>query len=245
MLQLNYSDSESSGDTSSGDENSFGNTDKLKPKPGNNSLEGEENIDGESISGKPSVVNDQEPAENEVITKDVGVDTKHTVPSSFSKRFSKLKQRRMVIAATTNQTTVKRTKDKEIDQPTSSTTLDSKDRSRKRQFTKQRQDEARLANLNEYMPQAFGIFESGNMNKKSRIEENLDEALKAKDFDRAQEISDKMTREKFENQVQGALEAQKYAKVLHEKDEKRKRKQRKKLNWAFGHKERWETKGNM
>lgn len=59
-------------------------TDKLKPKTGNNSLEGEDNIDGESISGKPSVVNDQEPAENEVITNDVGVDTKHTVPSSFS-----------------------------------------------------------------------------------------------------------------------------------------------------------------
>ena len=54
-----------------------------------------------------------------------------------------------------------------------------------------------------------------------------------------------MTSEKFESQVRGALEAQKYAKVLQEKEEKRKRKQRKKLNWAFGHKERWETKGNM
>lgn len=80
--------------------------------------------------------------------------------------------------------------------------------------------------------------------KKSRIEKDLDEAIEQKDFELAQKISDEMSERKLSTRIQNNFAALTYLekkKIEKETQEKKK----KKLNWMFDHKERWEVKGNM
>ena len=77
------------------------------------------------------------------------------------------------------------------------------------------------------------------------MEMEVDDAIRNKNYKHAEMLSDKITRSDQSNRLRSALEARKFAAVNAEKEEKRRQKQQKKLKWAFSHKERWETKGNM
>ena len=73
----------------------------------------------------------------------------------------------------------------------------------------------------------------------------VDDAIRNKNFKRAETLSDQIIKSDQLTRQQNALEARKFAAANAEKEEKRRKKQQKKLKWAFSHKERWETKGNM
>ena len=77
------------------------------------------------------------------------------------------------------------------------------------------------------------------------MEMEVDDAIRNRNFKRAETISDQITKSDLSNRMQNALEARKFAEANAGKEEKRRKKQQKKLKWAFDHKERWETKGNM
>ena len=78
-----------------------------------------------------------------------------------------------------------------------------------------------------------------------RLETAVDDAIMKGDYKGAEIISDHMIKSEQFSRMKHAAEARDFVEANAETEEKRKRKQRKKLKWAFGHKERWETKGNM
>ena len=80
--------------------------------------------------------------------------------------------------------------------------------------------------------------------KKSRIEKDLDEAIKQKDYELAQKISDEISERQLSERIVNNFNACNY---LEEKkfEEEAKNNRKKKLKWMFDNKERWELKGNM
>jgi len=80
--------------------------------------------------------------------------------------------------------------------------------------------------------------------KKSKIEKDLDEAIKQRDFELAQQISDEISDRQLSEKISNNFKACTY--LEKKKVEKEaKESQRRKLRWMFDHKERWELKGNM
>ena len=77
------------------------------------------------------------------------------------------------------------------------------------------------------------------------MEMKVDDAIRNKNFKYAETLSDQITKNYQSTRQQKMSEARKFAAANAEKEEKRRKKQQKKLKWAFSHKERWETKGNM
>ncbi len=80
--------------------------------------------------------------------------------------------------------------------------------------------------------------------KKTRIEKDLDEAIKEGNFLLAEKISDEMTDRDAAVTITNAMNAKKYLAAKKEIEE-RKNQKKKKLHWSFDQKERWEVKGNM
>lgn len=80
--------------------------------------------------------------------------------------------------------------------------------------------------------------------KKSRIEKDLDEAIKMKDFELAEQINNEISERDIAQSLTNAFNAKDY--LEKQRTEKAKQaKKKKKLNWMFDQKEKWEVKGNM
>ena len=80
--------------------------------------------------------------------------------------------------------------------------------------------------------------------KKTRIERDLEEAIKMKDFELAEEINDEISERDIAQSLTDAFKAKDY--LEKQRSEKAKQaKKKKKLNWMFDQKEKWEVKGNM
>lgn len=81
---------------------------------------------------------------------------------------------------------------------------------------------------------------------KSKLEEEIDKAVKQGDFTQAEAISDEIAQQELGVRIVGAIEVRDYKKCkeLEEKSQQAKKK-KKKLVWGFEQKERWESKGNM
>ena len=100
-----------------------------------------------------------------------------------------------------------------------------------------------LTELNAYMPYSFTVSTQLTEAKKNKLEKEVDDALKKRDFLLCEKLSEQIEKERFTEQVKGALAAKKYMKDTKRKLVKKTRKN--KLKWTFDKKERWETKGNM
>ena len=80
--------------------------------------------------------------------------------------------------------------------------------------------------------------------KKSRIEKDLEEAIKMNDFELAEQISNEISERDIAQSLTDAFKAKDY--LEKQRSEKAKQaKKKKKLNWMFDQKEKWEVKGNM
>eukprot|EP00794_Sanderia_malayensis_P020153 gene20153-22127_t len=94
--------------------------------------------------------------------------------------------------------------------------------------------------------QDFKIFNEYDPHgrKKSRIEKDLDEAIKEGNFSLAEKISDEIRDRDIAVQITDGIKAKQYLERQKIIEETKKRK-KKKLQWSFEQKQRWEVKGNM
>eukprot|EP00002_Diphylleia_rotans_P029230 TRINITY_DN5941_c0_g1_i3.p1 TRINITY_DN5941_c0_g1~~TRINITY_DN5941_c0_g1_i3.p1 ORF type:complete len:223 (-),score=76.30 TRINITY_DN5941_c0_g1_i3:31-699(-) len=82
------------------------------------------------------------------------------------------------------------------------------------------------------------------LRKNPKLEKSLDDAILAKDFSKAQQISMRMAQEENSKVLKDAVDAKEYAEKRMEEREQEVKKRRK-VHWTFESKQRWETKGNM
>ncbi|XP_067658070.1 protein FAM204A-like [Haliotis asinina] len=80
---------------------------------------------------------------------------------------------------------------------------------------------------------------------KTQLEKNVDAAIADGDFEEAEQLSDRLSTREFGKRIADAIDARNYLQDKQKEDETAKAKKKKKLNWGFEHKQRWETKGNM
>ena len=104
----------------------------------------------------------------------------------------------------------------------------------------------KVSKFDELPLQDFNLFNEYDPHgkKKTRIEKDLDEAIHQRDFSLAEEISEEITLRETATSINHAFEAKRYLASQKEIVEKQKMK-RKKLNWSFERKEKWEVKSNM
>ncbi|RDD41954.1 Protein FAM204A [Trichoplax sp. H2] len=79
---------------------------------------------------------------------------------------------------------------------------------------------------------------------KTKIETDIDEAIEAGDYDRAENLSSQISNLQFATEITNAIRRLKYETSLQNIPTEKKRKRRN-LYWTFESKQRWETKGNM
>ncbi|XP_071170113.1 protein FAM204A-like [Mytilus edulis] len=84
----------------------------------------------------------------------------------------------------------------------------------------------------------------GSAAPRSGLEKKIDHAIELGEFNTAEKLSDRLATREFGTKIADAFTAKDYIekKKLEEKCSKRKKK---KLNWGFEQKHRWETKSNM
>ncbi|XP_046542710.1 protein FAM204A-like [Haliotis rubra] len=80
---------------------------------------------------------------------------------------------------------------------------------------------------------------------KTQLEKNVDAAIAGGDFEEAEQLSDHLSTREFGKRIADAIDARNYLQDKQKEAETAKAKKKKKLNWGFEHKQRWETKGNM
>ena len=80
---------------------------------------------------------------------------------------------------------------------------------------------------------------------KSKLEEQLDEAIKEGSFSKAEKLSDEISQQDFGVKISDAIAIRECKKQKQEEEKWKKSKKKKKLLWGFEQKERWESKGNM
>lgn len=105
-----------------------------------------------------------------------------------------------------------------------------------------RNNDKLVTDINMHMSQSYTILTEKNEQRIKQLERDLEISLKNKEFKLSEDLSDQIEKERFKEQVKGALAAKKY---LDTKAKQKRGKYKKKLKWTFDHKERWETKGNM
>ncbi|KAI0223799.1 hypothetical protein LSAT2_025075 [Lamellibrachia satsuma] len=87
--------------------------------------------------------------------------------------------------------------------------------------------------------------DQGRHAAKTKLEEKIDEAISLQEFDTAEKLSDHLATREFGKEVAAAFSAKRYAEKKTKEDDMIKARKKKKLDWGFDHKQRWETKGNM
>ncbi|KAK7466719.1 hypothetical protein BaRGS_00037206, partial [Batillaria attramentaria] len=85
----------------------------------------------------------------------------------------------------------------------------------------------------------------GNLGPKTVLELKIEEAIAAGDFKKAEELSDHMATREFGEKITKAIDAKNFLEHKQREEEAVKAKKKKKLNWGFEAKQRWETKSNM
>lgn len=79
----------------------------------------------------------------------------------------------------------------------------------------------------------------------SGLQKHIDDMVAAGNIQAAEALSDQLAARDFGVKITEAFAAKDYLKRKKEEEESAKMKKRKKLQWGFDHKQRWETKGNM
>lgn len=100
--------------------------------------------------------------------------------------------------------------------------------------------------LEHLMEQDFTVHDDHDPHgsRNTKIGKDLDEAIKQKDYELAQKISNEMSERQISQKIADNFKAQAYLDKK-EAERKAKQKRKKKLPWMFDQKERWEVKGNM
>ncbi|XP_071793839.1 uncharacterized protein [Asterias amurensis] len=102
----------------------------------------------------------------------------------------------------------------------------------------------RHLNVNEHIQQ--GIDHGQYNPNKSGLEKQLDQAVKEGKFEEAEDLSDQLAKRDLACKIAKSADARDYLKWKESEETKRKSKRKKKkLNWGFEAKERWQMKGNM
>ncbi|NP_001085032.1 uncharacterized protein LOC432099 [Xenopus laevis] len=85
--------------------------------------------------------------------------------------------------------------------------------------------------------------------KKSRLEQNIDAAVKLGDLDTAEQLSDRLATRELAVKVSKAASYHRHVQTKEEgetsQETLKKKKKGKNLGWGFEAKQRWETKSNM
>lgn len=79
----------------------------------------------------------------------------------------------------------------------------------------------------------------------SGLEVKVNDAIKRGDIHTAEVLSDKLAARDFGAKISNAVAARDFLKRKKEEATKANEKKKRKLNWGFEHKQRWETKSNM
>eukprot|EP00795_Rhopilema_esculentum_P002717 gene2717-930_t len=113
-------------------------------------------------------------------------------------------------------------------------------------YTKQKARKCDFDVIPQLQCQDFQICEQYDPHgaKRSKIEKELDEAIKQNDLELAEKISDEISERNMAKNISQSFKANDFLEQKKFAKEKQDRK-RKKLKWMFDHKERWELKGNM
>ena len=80
--------------------------------------------------------------------------------------------------------------------------------------------------------------------KKTKLECEIDEAIQSRQYRKAEKLSEELSSREVATKVANACEIRDYFNTEKTKEINKSRK-RHKLKWAFGEKQRWESKGNM
>ncbi|XP_022094422.1 protein FAM204A-like isoform X2 [Acanthaster planci] len=99
-------------------------------------------------------------------------------------------------------------------------------------------------NVNDHIYQGI---DHGQYNRhKSGLEKQVDKAVEEGSFEEAEKLSDQLATRDLACKIAKSVDARDYLKWKEGEEAKRKaRKRKKKLNWVFEAKERWQMKGNM
>ena len=81
--------------------------------------------------------------------------------------------------------------------------------------------------------------------EEKQLNEELDEAIKQKSFDKAEAISMQLVQHNFATKLMKGVECRDYVTRKAVEEERVKKKKKPKLHWGFEQKQRWESKGNM
>ncbi|CAH1784935.1 unnamed protein product [Owenia fusiformis] len=88
-------------------------------------------------------------------------------------------------------------------------------------------------------------IDPGRYAPKTKLENEVDAAISQGQYTKAEQLSDHMANREFGSKVAEAFQAKKYAEEKQKEDQLKKERERKKLNWGFAEKQRWERKSNM
>ncbi|CAG5116540.1 unnamed protein product [Candidula unifasciata] len=77
------------------------------------------------------------------------------------------------------------------------------------------------------------------------LENRINEAIKTGDFETAESLSDHLATREMSEKIVSAIEAKRFMEQQEVNVSSAKIKRKRKLNWGFEPKHRWETKGNM
>ncbi|XP_074643789.1 protein FAM204A-like isoform X2 [Tubulanus polymorphus] len=138
-----------------------------------------------------------------------------------------------------------------VKKPVNTAVTDQNVDSRKRKYTDETEGNQGCSNdwqdLKRYIGQKDHLkgTDKGKYAARTKLEEEIDEALSLGDVERAEKLSNHLSDRQFGSRIADAFDAQKYAEKKKTEEELKLRKKKKKLGWGFEAKERWETKGNM
>jgi len=85
----------------------------------------------------------------------------------------------------------------------------------------------------------------GSAAPKSGLELSINHAVALKEYDVAEQLSDRLASREFGVKIAGAIDAKRFTAKREHDAAVRKAAKKKKLAWGFEPKHRWETKGNM
>jgi len=151
--------------------------------------------------------------------------------ASLVERFNRLKRKRKTL------------KEDNCDGEPAEAQSNTKDIHQKKRKKKTRR--SKFEEINKYMEHSYVVTPQHDVFhlKKSKLECELDEAVCSKDYSRAEELNNEIIKRTFATDVKNAFKAKTF--LADEKSKKEKKNKRKKLNWIFNQKQRWELKGNM
>jgi len=85
----------------------------------------------------------------------------------------------------------------------------------------------------------------GRLAQKNHIEEQLEEALAKKDYEKSEQLNTLLVNFNLYKDIKAAKTCLEYDTDMKVEEAKQRSKKKPKLNWGFDSKQRWERKGNM